>query len=100
MTTVLILSGVILLLVAVIVCLFHSLSKKKKEIRQLAGEVRNLENSIRALSEYLKKISGIKNDGQDLAEKLAGAGSDEEVENILNDIISSNNDRVRDKQTD
>lgn len=100
MKTVLILSGVILLLVAMIVFLFHSLSKKKKEIRQLAGEVRNLENSIMALSEYLKKISGIKNDGQNLAEKLAGAGSDEEVENILNDIISSNNNRVRDKQTD
>ena len=100
MKTVLILSGVILLLVAMIVFLFHSLSKKKKEIRQLAGEVRNLENSIMALSEYLKKISGIKNDGQNLAEKLAGAGSDEEVENILNDIISSNNNRVRDKQMD
>ena len=100
MKVILILSGVILVLIALIVFLFHSISRKKKEIRQLSGEIRNLENSINALSEYLKKISGIKNDGQDLAEKLAGAGSDEEVENILNDIISSNNNRVRDKQTD
>ena len=100
MKVILILSGVILVLIALIVFLFHSIGRKKKEIRQLSGEIRNLENSINALSEYLKKISGIKNDGQDLAEKLAGAGSDEEVENILNDIISSNNNRVRDKQMD
>lgn len=100
MKIILILSGVILVLIALIVFLFHSISRKKKEIRQLSGEIRNLENSINALSEYLKKISGIKNNGQDLAEKLAGAVSDEEVENILNDIISCNNDRVRDKQTD
>jgi predicted Holliday junction resolvase-like endonuclease len=93
--TILILSGVIFLLIVAIVILFLILKKKNKEVRDLSGEVKALQSSIKILSEYIKRINDIKTDKEDFAERIAGAESDEEIENILNDIISANNGRVQ-----
>lgn len=98
MKAILILSGVILLLIIVIVVLSLILKKKNKEIRSLSGEVKALQVSIKILSDYIKKITDIKTDEQDLAEQIIGAESDEEIENILNGIIAANNGRVSDNQ--
>lgn len=95
MKAILILSGVILLLIIAIVIMSFILKKKNKDIRDLTGEVKALQNSIKILSEYIKRINDIKTDKEDFAERIAGAESDEEIENILNDIISANNDRVQ-----
>ena len=47
------------------------------------------------MSEYFKNLSDINSRKDELSSKLKDAESDEDVKNIIDSIVSANNNRVR-----
>lgn len=70
--------------------------KEKKERLQVENRVILLKKNIRILKNHSKAIKEIKNQKADIDIKIKEARTDEEVDNIIADILKSNNDRVSD----
>lgn len=73
--------------------------KNKKEIQNLTVNLERQEKLVTSLMKHLEEITQIKNDEKEISQKINGAESDEEVENIIADIISRNNQRVQNNKT-
>jgi len=76
---------------------------RKKKIKSLEEENRNLKNKVDKLQKdlsyitrHLQEILKIKNDESFVKAKIDGAKTDEEIAEIISIIISANNDRVSD----
>ena len=73
--------------------------KNKKEIQNLTVNLERQEKLITSLMKHLEEITQIKNDEKEISQKIQGAETDEEVENIIADIIARNNERVQNNKT-
>lgn len=73
--------------------------KNKKEIQNLKTNINRQEKLITSLMKHLEEITQIKNDEKEISQKIQGAETDEEVENIISDIIARNNERVQNNKT-
>lgn len=66
--------------------------KDRQRIKKLEAEIEKYKETV---LKYLTELALIKKDGAEIEQKIEGAESDEEIIDILNDIISSNNSRVQ-----
>jgi cell shape-determining protein MreC len=73
--------------------------KNKKEIQNLTVNLERQEKLVTSLMKHLEEITQIKNDEKEISQKIQGAETDEEVENIIADIIARNNERVQNNKT-
>ena len=67
---------------------------EKKKSEQLNNELLDLQRSFSALTAYIREVNDINIDKEEFAEKINGAESDEEVQNIISDIIAVNNGKL------
>lgn len=67
---------------------------EKKKSEQLKNELLDLQRSYSALTAYIREVNDINIDKEEFAEKINGAESDEEVQNIISDIIAVNNGKL------
>jgi len=61
----------------------------------LKKQVEQQNENSKNMSEYVKNLSDINSRKDELSSKLKDAESDEDVKNIIDSIVSANNNRVR-----
>ena len=74
-----------------------SYKKNRDEIKRLEKELKLQEQISHELQTYIKEIAKINDDKDDVAQKIQEAKNDEEVLAIIAGLVSTNNNRVRDK---
>lgn len=94
MKTILILGAIILALIAVIIIMFLSLKSDKKKIKELSESIEAQQRNILYLYRHAEEVAEIEKDKNAVEGKIKEAKSDEEVLNIINTIISVNNDKL------
>ena len=88
----------IILLVLIIALIFATrlYRQEKKQRLQAENRITLLQKNIRILKNHSRAIKEIKKKKTDIDIKIKEAQTDEEVDNIIADILKSNNDRVSD----
>ena len=94
----LILLGVSVVLLAILVFFIKLNGEKKKQISKLKQELDDRNRQIQILKNYLVSNNLIKTSKEKKDKELSEAETDEEVVDIINSIISGNNNRVREQQ--
>ena len=93
----------LIIVIAVLCLLLYAVVSKaiknKKEIQNLTVNLERQEKLITSLMKHLEEITQIKNDEKEISQKIQGAETDEEVEDIIADIIARNNERVQNNKT-
>lgn len=95
MKVLLIEAAVILVLILVLVIISKTLSSLKKENKRLEGELEQAKTNIAYLYRNAQEIAKIEKDEKKVAEEIKNAKTDEEIFDIVNAVIASNNSRVR-----
>lgn len=86
-----------LMLVFAVYVVIETYQKKNQEIKRLQTELRAQEEISQELQQYIKEIAKINSDKEDVAQQIQEAKNDEEVLAIIAGLVSTNNNRVRDK---
>ena len=86
-----------IMLVFAVYAAIKTLQKKTQEINRLQTELRTQEKISQELQQYIKEIAKINSDKEDVAQQIQEAKNDEEVLAIIAGLVSTNNNRVRDK---
>ena len=86
-----------LMLAFAVYAAIKTLQEKTKEINRLQTELRAQEEISQELQQYIKEIAKINSDKEDVAQQIQEAKNDEEVLAIIAGLVSTNNNRVRDK---
>lgn len=92
----------------ILVCLFiltvyafYNLYKmQKSEIAELEAEVKTRKSNMDALVKYAQELGQIVADYKKTNNAIEVAENEEEILNIINSIVSGNNDRVRNDTKD
>lgn len=95
---------VVIILLCISVILTFSLAfmiklffKQKKNIAVLKEEIKHLKDNMSFLCKHIEEVAEIEKNRISTAKKIGEAENDEEVIDIINSIISTNNSRVRNK---
>ena len=94
-TVILVFIAVIAIMGGVIYCLIRDRKKQKDEIKELKNIINSEKKNLEQLSEYISKLDNIRKDEKELADKIKEAKTDEELQKIISDIVSLNNNRVQ-----
>lgn len=94
-TIILIIAAVIFIDAFVIYALARDKKKLKADNEILEQRIIDVTANLNLMTSYISKILEIKAGEKSTAEKIKEAKTDEEVINILNDIISSNNSKLQ-----
>lgn len=86
-----------LMLVFAVYVVIETYRKKNQEIKRLQAELEAQEKISQELQQYIKEIAKINSDKEDVAQQIQEAKNDEEVLAIIAGLVSTNNNRVRDK---
>lgn len=86
-----------LMLVFAVYVVIETYQKKNQEIKRLQAELEAQEEISQELQQYIKEIAKINSDKEDVAQQIQEAKNDEEVLAIIAGLVSTNNNRVRDK---
>ena len=89
-----------LMLAFVVYAAIKSYKKNRAEIKRLQTELEAQEKISQELQHYIKEIAKINSDKEDVAQQIQEAKNDEEVLAIIAGLVSTNNNRVRDKAKD
>lgn len=89
------LTAAVLVLIAVCYLCLKAVVSGRKEIRRLKLNAENLSKNIEFLKEHAEKLEKLKDSGSETKNRIRKAKNEEEVNNILSDIISANNNRVQ-----
>lgn len=86
----------IILIILIIALIFATrlYEQEKKQRLQAEQRIDTLKKNIRILKNHSKAIKEIKKNKINIDIKIKEARTDEEVDNIIADILKSNNDRV------
>ena len=84
-----------ILLFMTVAFLVRVLIAAKKKNTELKKKVEQQNENSKNMSEYVKNLSDINSRKDELSSKLKDAESDEDVKNIIDSIVSANNNRVR-----
>lgn len=84
------------LTVAVIICI-HIIKKQSEEKKRLKNDIETQQSNILWMYRHASEIAEIDKDRKVHDKKIGEAKTDEEIFAIINTVINSNNDRVRDK---
>ena len=74
-----------------------NIKAKTAEIKRLTAELEAQEKISQELQQYIKEIAKINSDKEDVAQQIEEAENDEKVLAIIAGLVSTNNNRVRDK---
>lgn len=91
----LIVSGIIAVLVIVILSLIIALQSKTKRIKELKNDTKVLNANVLSLVRYSDLIAKMRNEKEELNNEILQAENTDEIMDIINRIISNNNNRVR-----
>ena len=91
----LIICGIIAILIIVILSLIIALQSKTKRIKELKNDNKVLNENVLSLVKYSDLIAKIRNEKEELNNEILQAETTEEIMDIINRIISNNNNRVR-----
>lgn len=91
----LIIGGIISILIIVILLLIIALQAKTKRIKELKNDNKVLNKSVLSLVKYSDLIAKMRNEKEELNNEILQAETTEEIMDIINRIISNNNNRVR-----
>ena len=91
----LIVSGIIAVLVIVILSLIIALQSKTKRIKELKNDNKVLNENVLSLVRYSDLIAKMRNEKEELNNEILQAENTDEIMDIINRIISNNNNRVR-----
>ena len=86
---------VIILLIVVVILLCMAIKSTKIEKKRLEGELEQAKTNIAYLYRNAKEIAKIEKDEKKVSEEIKNAKSDEEIFDIVNTVITANNNRVR-----
>ena len=89
-------TGVILVLAVLVVILIKVIAGEKKKVKELELSLLSAKRSLASVLQHIEELSKIRKDDKEMSVKISEAKSDEEVFDIIDAIISANNDRVRD----
>ena len=95
MTLTVILVCVVLVLVTVLAFVIEYAKKVKRDNKELKNEVERQKENIAYLVRHAEELMQIQTDKDKTSEEIRNAKTDEEIADIVNAIIQSNNDRVR-----
>ena len=90
----LIISGIIAILIIVILSLIIALQSKTKRIKELKNDNKVLNENVLSLVKYSDLIAKMRNEKEELNNEILQAETTEEIMDIINRIISNNNNRV------
>ena len=90
----LIIGGVIAILIIVILSLIIALQSKTKRIKELKNDNKVLNENVLSLVKYSDLIAKMRNEKEELNNEILQAETTEEIMDIINRIISNNNNRV------
>ena len=91
----LIICGIIAILTIVILSLIIALQSKSKRIKELKNDNKVLNENVLSLVKYSDLIAKMRNEKEELNNEILQAETTEEIMDIINRIISNNNNRVR-----
>lgn len=91
----LIIGGIIAILIIVILSLIIVLQTKTKRIKELKNDNKVLNENVLSLVKYSDLIAKMRNEKEELNNEILQAETTEETMDIINRIISNNNNRVR-----
>ena len=90
-------SFVLLVLVGIIVFVSKCCRKLQEDNNHLSGELGKQKANALYLIKHAEELKKIETDGKTIEQALAGAKDEEEVMDIINTIVATNNKRVRNK---
>lgn len=90
----LIIGGIIAILIIVILSLIIALQSKTKRIKELKNDNKVLNENVLSLVRYSDLIAKMRNEKEELNNEILQAETTEEIMDIINRIISNNNNRV------
>lgn len=79
----------------IVVILFRVMVRLSKENDDLKSDVRKHKSNLSILVNHAEELAEISRAENDITKKIKESKSDEEVADIIADIISANNKRVR-----
>lgn len=91
----LIIGGIIAILIIVILSLIIALQSKTKRIKELKNDNKVLNANVLSLVRYSDLIAKMRNEKEELNNEISQAENTDEIMDIINRIISNNNNRVR-----
>lgn len=100
LTLIFILGFLILFLIGVIVVLAKVISHEKEKSKELELSLLSAKRSLAGVLQHIEELAKIYRDDKDTSLKIAEAKTDEEVFDIINAIISANNDKLRNDSKD
>lgn len=94
LTVIFSLIGFAILCIVILVCVFKTLLKTKKENKILKDALENQKKNLIYIVRHSQELADIKKNQSKVEKEIEEAKSDEEVVNIINTIIDVNNNRV------
>lgn len=91
----LIIGGIIAILIIIILSLIIALQSKTKRIKELKTDNKVLNENVLRLVKYSDLIAKMRNEKEELNNEILQAENTDEIMDIINRIISNNNNRVR-----
>lgn len=91
----LIIGGIIAVLVIVILSLIIALQARNRRIKELNNDNKVLNENVLSLVKYSDLIAKMRNEKEELNNEILQAENTDEIMDIINHIISNNNNRVR-----
>lgn len=91
----LIIGGIIAVLVIVILSLIIALQARNRRIKELKNDNKVLNENVLSLVKYSDLIAKMRNEKEELNNEILQAENTDEIMDIINRIISNNNNRVR-----
>lgn len=76
-------------------CLIKTINKYKADCKTLENQNQKQIDNLKNLALYIKELTSIENTKSETEKRIKEVTTDEEVNNIVSDIISNNNNRVQ-----
>ena len=96
MSTFLIQIAIYIVLICIIVFVSRTCRKLQTEKTELEVELQAQKANLAFIVRHAEELAQIKKDQKTTDQKITEAKTDEEIIDIINAVIASNNDRVRD----
>ena len=93
----LLLALALIVAIGIIIIFFKFTRDLKKETKRLTAELEAQKRVSEELCYYAEQIARINGDKDNVSQKITEAKNDEEVLAIIAGLVTTNNDRVRDK---
>ena len=94
----------LLIIIFILAASLYVVHKREQDaefrVSELERDLKLKEMNIAYLFKHAEELALIVDHNQELSSKIAGAKTDEEVNNIISAIISANNDRVQNNKAE